>query len=112
MFEADFLDLMPETIYRSTVVSRTLYATRTASTSRTAYRARVTAEAREIRKPDGQAVMSLATIWVASTARNLSADDMWFLPAGVLPTTAPTIITATCVEDQDGPHHWKLQAGW
>lgn len=109
---SEFLALMPYTVTRSTKTALNRYGVRTWSTSSHTYRARIVAREQEVRQPNGQTVMSKATIWVASTGTSLSPEDRWTLPAGILPTTAPAVLLAEMYTDDDGPHHWKLACGW
>lgn len=111
-WEPEFLALMPLTVYRSTATATNLHGARTYSTSVHSYRARVTGITAAQRGEHDQTAAPQAVVWVASTGTGLSVNDKWRLPSGVLSSSVPPILRADCVMDEDGPHHWKLTAGW
>ncbi len=108
--EAELLDLMPHTIYRSTKGTMDRYGSPQWGTP-VAYRARVVMRQREIRQANNQSVTSQATAWVDSTGV-WSVDDRITLPAGALPTTSPSILLVESFPDENGNHHIKIGMGF
>lgn len=110
-WDSELEELMPDTVVLTTRTSKNRYGVPTWSTSSSTHQARVVVRQREVRLPTGQTVMSAATVWVASTG-TISAEDRLRLPAGVLPSTAPPILSVESFPDQDGTHHHRVTLGF
>ena len=104
-------ELLTETVYFSTASAQTRYGVKTFSTAQTSARARIVVRQSEVRTAQGQTVMSAATVWVKSTGA-ISAEDRITLPAGILPTSQPPILSVERYPDETGPHHHKLSLGF
>ena len=109
-FDAEFLELMADTIRVSTMASFDAYGDPTYSTEHTVYPARITEIPKMVRNFMGEEVVASNVVWVASTGLiPATAQISWTAPDGS--TQFPTLISIERPADEDGTHHHKLYFG-
>ena len=106
-FTDQFTDMLTETITAAAWVGMSTdgYANTTYSTDTTDYACRSVTEQKLVRNFDGEEVMSMTTVWVASTS-TFSATDQFTL-AGV----SPPLLTISTYRDEYGINHSTLRFG-
>lgn len=103
--EAEFLDLMTETVTHAAFTGRSEYGTPSYGAG-TSYSCRITRKPTRIRMPDGSEAIAAAVVWIGGTP-TIGASDQLTLPDG----STPPILRADRISDEDGPHHVKVYLG-
>lgn len=105
-FEAEFVDMMPDTIRVKTEAATRNFYGEAAHQNAVAHRARVVHKTKVVRLDSGEEVVTRTHAYVAG-AHGITPGSLVILPSGA---TAP-VVTVEQYPDEEGAHHEVLYFG-